>query len=311
MQRIRQWFTKPQNWITIGGLIVLGLVIFTIIDAHYFNWNYSGFGPRTFWDWLDLLIVPVVLGVLGFLYNRTERQTEREQAEKRAETEREIALDDQREAALQGYLDRMAELLLAEKGLRNSQPEDEIRSVGRARTLAVLRRLDGARKGNVLRFLSESGLISKNTPFVRLDEADLTGADLTGAILDETHLGGTYLKGADLRGADLADADLFGADLSGADLSDTNLMGASLEIAKLKEARFLGADLMGANLRGADLADANLLAADLREANLQDANLQDANLQGAIITPQQLMIAQGQWNGTPTLPANKQPRAQS
>jgi hypothetical protein len=52
----------------------------------------------------------------------------------------------------------MHELIL-DKRLRKSEEDDEIRNVARARTLAVLRSLDGNRKGHVVRFLCEAGLM--------------------------------------------------------------------------------------------------------------------------------------------------------
>ncbi len=318
MQRVRQWLTKPQGWITIICLIILALVIFTLIDALYFNWNYTGFGPKTLWDWLDLLIVPVALGVLGYLYNRTEKQAEREQAEKRAQTEREIARDDQREAALQSYLDRMAELLLAEKGLRTSQPEDEIRSVARSRTLSVFHRLDPDRRGIVVRFLHESNLIGvradydnvnffsahhieKDKSIIDVSTANLVGAQLTGA-----HLLGAYLPQVNLSKANLEGANLSGGNLAGADLSGANLEGVVLYLTALPEANLRGANLCdgyllfayfykanlegadleqaflsGANLSGANLSGANLSGADLSGANLSGANISGGNLEGA------------------------------
>ncbi len=59
---------------------------------------------KTLWDWLQLLIIPAVLAVGGYIINLTisrseqeatkrRAQSEREAVEKRAETEREIALD--------------------------------------------------------------------------------------------------------------------------------------------------------------------------------------------------------------------------
>ena len=72
-------------------------------------------------------------------------------------------------------MDRMAELLLAEKGLRNSQLEDKIRSVARSPTLTILRRLDGARKASVVQFLCEAHLIARDRNIIALEGADLRG----------------------------------------------------------------------------------------------------------------------------------------
>ena len=197
-------------------LVVLIALVVVIVLGYTNNWNWTGLHGKTLYDWLQLLIIPAVLAVGGYLFNytigRNERQaneqraqTEREAAEKRAQVERDIALDNQREAALQAYIDNMSELLL-EKKLRKSDEEDEVRKLARVRTLTVLRRLDGRRKANVLKFLFESELLIRENSFIDLDGADLSRVDLSGASLHTTQLDSTNLLEADLSDADLADA---------------------------------------------------------------------------------------------------------
>jgi hypothetical protein len=193
------------------------------------------------WDWLGLLAtlaIPAVVG-LGAAWFTTQQAkvSDRENT------------DNQRETALQVYLDKMSELLL-EKHLRASKPEDEVRNIGRARTLTVLRGLDPKRRGNVIQFLSESKLISI---------IDLSGADLKGARLGLTHLEGASLILANLEGA--------------------HLSHAHLENANLKSANLSGADLSKANLSGADLSRADLTGAIVTSEQLNTAK----SLQGTII----------------------------
>ena len=76
--------------------------------------------------------------------------------------------------------------------------------------------MDGERKGEVVRFLQEAGLIHARGQSP-LELVYLTGADLAGANLRLAPLVATSLAGADLRGTDLAAAELEGADLTGAD----------------------------------------------------------------------------------------------
>src|SRR6266852_813835 len=235
---------------------------------------------KTLWDLLQLLIVPAVLTLFGLWFTRTQQlsdrehekhqqerdqesaniqynrdqqlaeqhaQTEREAAEKRTQTEYEVAKDNQRETALQGYIDKMSELLLHEN-LRESDPKEEVRKIARVRTLTVLPRLDSERKRRVLQFLYESGLIDKDKSIVDLHEADLQGAELEDASLD----------GADLRRASLSIALLYRAFLDGAFLDGAFLREADLREASLREAHLTSADLSGADLSGADLSGADL-----------------------------------------------------
>jgi hypothetical protein len=192
-------------------------------------WEWTDFGEKTLWDWLQLLsalAIPVVLAVAGFWF--TAWQEERQQAieAQRAKVERDIEDQRAQDTALQAYLDQMTELIL-ERNLRDSKEESEVRTLARARTLTVLGRLDPDRKRSVVQFLYESDLIRKGNPIVDLENADLSEADLR---LD--NLSHADLSHADLTGATLSDANLKEADLSGATLLEADLRGAELSGAR-------------------------------------------------------------------------------
>src|SRR5258708_4930901 len=305
--RLRSWRqNRSRLLLVVGAMVLLVGVVVLIIAGYIFKWDWTGFnehrGPnilqyqpaKTLWDWLQLLgvlaiPVAVVLGVAWF----TTKQGQVGDAENK---------DNQREAALQAYIDNMLELLLA-KNLRSSTEDEEVQKIARVRTLTVLRRLDAERKGSVLQFLQESGLIGKDKRVINLTGANLIGANLIGANLSGANLSGVYLSRADLSGADLSKANLSGAVLSGADLSvaylfvanlsKANLSGASLyeanlSLANLGKANLSGANLGKANLGGANLSEVVLSGANLNGANLSGADLSGANLSGALVTPEQL-----------------------
>jgi hypothetical protein len=284
------------------------------LSTHKLTLTLTGFGStaiaslqtKTVWDWMELLLLPLVLigGVL--LLTRSRRQIESRRSEENASVEREIASDNQKEDAVQAYFDRMTDLILKEK-LSKFSPE-EVKTVARVRTLTILRGLDPRRKGRVLMFLKDSGLIDREAVIdlcgadlsgvsaafaslgrVNLSEANLSGADLQGAGLGKAYLGGTNLRGANLAGANLAGADLFEASLSGADFSHARLNGATLNGAdlrgcKLNEANLSDADLSGVNLSVGDLIRANLRGAKLEGARLAGADLSQADLSGTQLT---------------------------
>ena len=192
--------------------------------------------------------------------------------------------DNQREAALQAYIDHMSKLLLAQN-LRHSREDEEVRKIARVRTLTVLRRLDAERKGSVLQFLYESTLLGKEGPIIDLTGADLSRAHLSRADLSGANLSHANLSGANLSGADLSESILSEANLSRTNLSGTNLSGTNLNEADLMRANLRGADLIGANLNEADLSGAFLIGAILSRANLSGANLSRA-----VVTPEQVTL---------------------
>src|SRR5919112_6053179 len=155
-----------------------------------------GFRGKTVWDWMALLIVPLVLVVIGLVFTMLQdaRQQQIEdkraqQAQKienqRAEAERELAVQRAQDEALQAYLDQMSNLLL-EKDLRDSEAGSEVRTLALARTHTVLESLGPSRKSELMQFLLEADLVEGldgRDPIIELGTADLKGANLTGAVM--------------------------------------------------------------------------------------------------------------------------------
>jgi uncharacterized protein YjbI with pentapeptide repeats len=261
-------------------------------------WTLRGFGGKPVWDWMQLLIVPLVLAMIGLLFElqQAERQRaleaqQRALEDRRAEAEREVAEQRAQGAALQAYLDQMGDLLL-EKNLRESDVDSEVRTLARARTLVVLETLGSDRKNRVLRFLEETELIQAGPegrpPIVSLKYAALRDFKLKGKQL----LRGTDLTQARLNGADLSAAHLEGTDLSGAHLGAADLRGAYLRDGKLGGAYLYGTDLRGADLRGADLSDAEgrfESGARMVRTRLDGAYLDGADLTNARVSEEQLL----------------------
>src|SRR5260221_1849855 len=304
--RFRSWrqqiITHPVTTVLISLFVTL--VVLVILGGYKLNWNWTGFNGnnksgKTLWDWMQLLFIPAVLAVAGFWFNHRERkatelraeneqkaaelrtEAEREIEQQRAKAEQEISLDNQREAALQAYINEMSELLLHEN-LRESKPEDEVRKIARVRTLTVLPRLDPNRKGNVLLFLAESGLIG-DAPTIDLNRADLSGVQLYKPWLNEVNLQETDLSEANLSKADLYEAHLVGSILHDVNLREADLRRADLHRAELEGANLSEADLSEADLQRTNLDYADLRGATMRAANLSEAHLRKANLQGAIL----------------------------
>ena len=284
-----------------AGVPAIALIV-ALLGGYLFSWDWTGFNggeskititstskgtttaqelqpARTLWDWLELLAALAIPIVVGFgVAWFTSQQGKVSNAENK---------DNQREDALQAYIDKISELLLHEK-LRGSADDDEVRKIARVRTLTVLRGLDAQRKASLLQFLHESGLIDKNNRIIDLSEAQLSEADLCSANLRDADLREANLRGANLGGVNLLYANLRGADLQGARLPGANLRGADLREVNLQGADLSDARLPGVKLFGARLSKANLSRATLEGAVLEGADLSGANLLGASVTTEQL-----------------------
>ena len=327
MEEKRSWCKKiqiyPVRTVLIALLAVIIVLIVLSILGYIFNLEWTGLNGyknistatisppkitttvtyqsgKTLWDWLQLLIIPAVLAVAGYIINLTisrgeqaateqRAKSERDAAEKRAQIDRDIALDNQREARLQEYYDKMSELVFT-RGLLKEDPEFEVRMIARARTLSTLHGLDANRKGTLLQFLSESYLIRADTAGIRIPFINKPILPVASPV------GNIPLNGADLNGANLWKASLWGVNLAYTNLSEANLGEFNLSVPSEMQI-MLGhqgslldhADLTGANLRKANLSHVNLRYTILRGANLSEIDLSEANLTGAIgITVEEL-----------------------
>jgi hypothetical protein len=247
-------------------------------------WARTGFGDKTLWDLLQLLIVPLALAGIGFWFSTQQDARQQAVEEQRAQDE-----------ALQAYLDQMSSLMIGKNSLRESEEGSEVRTLARARTLTVLGRLDPKRKTALMQFLVEAGLVQRveggRGPIIsltgaNLSDANLRVADLSGAYLYDANLSNANLFSADLSGAYLSEADLSNADPSNADLSNANLSDADLSGAWLYDTDLSNADLIGADLSNAELFGANLSEAYLRLAHgvtKEELEQQAESLEGTIM----------------------------
>jgi uncharacterized protein YjbI with pentapeptide repeats len=268
-------------------------------------------GGKTLWDWLQLLIVPLALAVIGFVFSiqqdnrqhaiEAKRAQQAQQLEdQRAQAEQEIQAKRTEQATLQTYLNQLGTLLL-DRNLREADENSDVRRLARGRTLVVFDAISAFRQVRALRFLYEADLIQAmpdEQPVISLDNTSLPDIELPGraflrgAHLQQANLSGANLRHADLRYTYLPRAELQHTDLEGADLEGADLEGAFLNSANLSEANLVDADLSRAEKnqseRGANLSNANLSGTNLKGANLSSAYLSGTNLKGANVTDEQL-----------------------
>jgi len=327
-------------WLPLALLVAVALVaralyLGLIRPGWAYQWEWTGLGVtkidvttsipqfphvrvslpyKNAWDWMQLVFVPLIVGVAAVTIDRrlerrnrqqeadNERQRETREARDRLEREegakRQQLIDDlratdrQQEDVLTEYLDAMSSLTLTNK--LASQPRvDPGWSVARARTLTVLERLTPRRWTTATSESAEQQANAEDLALsLRLRQDAGRRKGLVIRFLIESNVLKSKIPAPDaadatassdrvsvsLAGANLADATLNGAHLSGADLNGAHLNGANLSLA----------DLSGAHLSGTNLNGTNLSRANLNGAHLNGAELIGAHLNGANVTNEQL-----------------------
>lgn len=272
-------------WAVWWGWVVVGLILFAVVivlivlsSAGVVETGLDEYTPpapdtqraKTLWDWMDLVLVPLVLALAAAFFTRVTDKRAREIEDNRIKEQQRIELDRSRDATLQTYLDRVSALLRSK--WRESGESFIEANIIRAQTLTILRQLDGERKGLLLQFLYDLGLIGGLAIHIGRENQQYRALiDLTAADLGWVNLRWANLRGLGLRNACLHRANLYRAKLEEADLSWAYLYGADLRRANLRGAYLYGADLRRANLRGANLYRANLVAAKVTKEQLDEA----------------------------------------
>jgi uncharacterized protein YjbI with pentapeptide repeats len=291
--------------------VLLGLVCAAVITLAYKrDWRWTGLPARpgdeqanlpaapakTLWDWLALLVVPLVLAAAAFSLSAAQgaRQQSQERkreasvqarAEKNARLQTVRAEENAREQTLRDYLEQMSHLMLAKSlGSRDADAESarpadpNAVDVAETLTLNTLRRLDGVRKALVIRFLAEWNLITTDWTI------GTTGAGQRGP--DPV----MSLEGADLR--EIVIHGRSGSELLAMTYSEAvrprpetwEVKAIVVKGADLRHADFRGSKAVmsvdSADMRGADFSDADLRAWEVAVSCLTGARFTGADLSG-------------------------------
>lgn len=179
---------------------------------------------------------------------------------------------------IDAYFQGVAELALDEHGFLEDWPQE--RAFAEGRTAAIMSSVDGEGKAKILRFLSQSKLL---TPLKR---DRLLGRPILDGIggYEEDRLNGIRVitLGVMLAGSDLSGMDLRWTDLSEANLVRTNLRGADLIKANLSRVILYEACLAGADLKGVILFYGNAEMASPR-TRFDEPNYTTGEHTGAVV----------------------------
>lgn len=263
-------------------VLCIGILIVIITSNVISKFKWSGFQKKSFWDWLQLLIVPVILAFGAFYLNAASQIRDDEIADERKQQE-----------LLKDYFTKMQNLIIETERIKSSRSSNpgkdkpqsppksqpinpgqettrllpEFIPVATALTLEVLDELDGKRKGKVIVYLADSGLIvakdkdkDKNNPIIHLTTANLEGIELKDVDLNHINI-----SSANMKKANLTTVGLIGANLSSSDFS-----GSTLETIDFDQAILVNSNFYDANLKDITISDLTKLSGTCFSENYKD-----------------------------------------
>ena len=176
------------------------------------------------------------------------------------------------------YFQGISDLALNDEGLLEDWPQE--RAFAEGRTAAILSSVDAAGKAKIIRFLSQSRLLTPLKRDGRLGRPILDGA---GGYAEDRISGVRVIS----IGVMLAGADLAGTDLRWTDLSEANMVRANLSCCDLVKANLCRTIFYEANLSGADLKGSRLFYGNLANASpasrKQAPNYQTGECTGTVV----------------------------
>ncbi|MCA2621274.1 MULTISPECIES: pentapeptide repeat-containing protein [unclassified Microcystis] len=280
------WLESIDNLVENISKILFFLLIFIIsfllwrVFVIISNFKWSGFQKKSFWDWLQLLIIPLMLALGAFYLNSAADFRDYQ-----------IAQEQKHQEILTDYFSKMQDLIVETKkskqtpGSKESNSEErlltEFRPTAQALTLSVLEQLDGERKGKVIIYLAESQLITvdNNKPYPQPE------IKLDGTNLDDIKLGNNgqrnSLNEKEMTIIDkikIRNANMKRANLSGFQLLDSELNGSNLENATLENVNFTGSTMIGSRFINGKITDVNFTDVTLGKTIFDNVNLKNITI---------------------------------
>ncbi|MBX3085412.1 MAG: pentapeptide repeat-containing protein [Anaerolineae bacterium] len=294
-----------------AGLTLLCILLVAAVIVLLYGVEWSGLQGKTVWDWLELIIVPLVLAGGGLFLQRieSERVSRQEKLEKQRE-ERQIAREKQQardslmDSIFQSYLDDMSSLMI----VNHLQTMLDIVTLN-SRQKTALSGNDALHEGYVAQLrqkLSSQESIDSEKLAAAVAVVTVARARTVTAFnsldVDRRNLMTDFLRETGLvtgeQGTLLVDMGLSHMDLSGTNfykfnLAEANLINSDLSEANFFQANLIHANLHGANLSGADIGDTDLHFVDLGDAYLKNAHLENVRFNEKTALPDALPI---RWN---------------
>lgn len=221
----------------------------------FYSTNDKGIAnPKLLWDWLDLLIIPSSVALVGWIYKEFEKSKD---AKKEYENKQNETLD--------SYFRNISDLIINNNLLDNNLNNDS-KIIARTRTIVAIENLSGDRKGQVLQFLHESNLIRNNV--VDLVGANFKDSEVSGIVLTDISIKGVFFCRSEFVKTYLQNTDFSACDFSETNFDGSLLLNTNLSYTKLVNCKLTNIDLTTVNFEGADLTKADLSFSKISKTQL-------------------------------------------
>lgn len=215
----------------------------------------NGPEPKKLWDWLDLLIIPLSVAIIGWIYKEYEKSKDEKKD-----------FENKQNETLDSYFRVISDLII-KSNLLDINLNKESKIIARTRTIVAIEILNDERKGQVLQFLYESKLINNN--IIELLGANFKSSEVSGIVLKDTTIKGVYFCDSKFIRSYLDRSVFTACDFTNSDFSDSSMQNTNLSYTKLINCKLINIDLTTVDFEGADLTNADLTNSIILESQLK------------------------------------------
>ncbi len=250
--------------------LLVGFVVFIVywfIAYWFYNQTppgWTGFGERvkdsniesakTLFDWLRIVILPLSLALLGWIYKESEKAKQNlKEVEKN------------KKAAYQSFIDKIYGLIKDHN--LSTNPTTDTRALAFNYLNNALSELDNLMKGQLVQFLYQCNLIDSD-PKLRLVGANFSPTNMDAIILTSAEIRGAYFSDSSIKNAKLSHACFNSCDFSNTDFSGSTVDNTDFSYSKMNGVKLINMDLRSVNFEGVELEKADLTGSKITQVQL-------------------------------------------
>ncbi len=244
------------------AFIVYWFIAYWFCDMTPPKW--TGFGERskdsniepakTLFDWLKIVILPLSLALLGWIYKESEKAKENLKE-----------IEKNKKDTYQTFIDKISGLIKDHNLSEN--PSSDTRALAFNYLNNALSELDNLMKGQLVQFLYQCNLIDIN-PKLRLIGANFNPTNMDGIILTSAEVRGAYFSDSSIKNAKLSNACFNSCDFNNTDFTGSTVDNTDFSYAKMNGAKLINMDLRSVKFEGVELEKADLTGSKITQAQL-------------------------------------------
>lgn len=238
---------------------------------------------KTLWDWLQLLLVPIILILGGFWLNRSESRHSLEMQKSINDTNLSIEKERFEDGILNSYINDIAQMIINSDTAKLRT--NRIMAVYKIKTLTTLNRLNSERRNYLIQFLVDSKMLNywdflsdfKNIHVsgiffndVSFDDFKFIGSSISSSRFFSCSIQSSKSSHSDFTSSMFNDMKINIFDISSSKFIQSSLVKVIFSECKIKDSKFYGSKIQHSSLGNSTIESSDLSCSTISNTNFSD-----------------------------------------